>query len=104
MAGDEKKSKNEKVRKDNAIVRYIRDTSTELKKVRWPSRKDTWMLTRIVLVVTFGMAIFLGALDWVFVWLLRGVVSQSILFYVLAAVLAGGIAAAAILIGRGEEV
>jgi preprotein translocase subunit SecE len=47
-------------RQPNAIVRYFRETSGELKKGNWPTRREAITLTAIVLAVTFGMSIILG--------------------------------------------
>jgi preprotein translocase subunit SecE len=50
-------------RKENAIVRYFRQTWAELKKVRWPTRRELTNLSLIVLSVTVAMSIFLGVAD-----------------------------------------
>ena len=50
-------------RKENAIVRYFRQTWAELKKVRWPTRREAFNLTIVVLAVTVGMSAFLGVAD-----------------------------------------
>ena len=50
----------------NAIVRYVRETRGELRKVTWPTRQESQRLTAIVLGVTAVMAIFLGLLDFLF--------------------------------------
>ena len=50
-------------RKENAIVRYFRQTWAELKKVRWPSRREALNLTLIVLSTTVAMSAFLGVVD-----------------------------------------
>ena len=50
-------------RKENAIVRYFRQTWAELKKVRWPSRREALNLTLIVLSTTVVMSAFLGVVD-----------------------------------------
>ena len=50
----------------NAVVRYIRETRGELRKVTWPTRQESQRLTAIVLGVTAVMAIFLGLLDFIF--------------------------------------
>lgn len=63
--------------KGNAVVRYLRDTRSELRKVRWPSRQEAWALTKIVLAVTVSMAIFLGFLDYLFALELRGIIDRS---------------------------
>ena len=51
-------------RKENAVVRYFRQTWAELKKVQWPSRNEGRNLTLIVLAVTVAMSAFLGVVDW----------------------------------------
>ena len=51
-------------RKENAIVRYFRQTWAELKKVHWPTRREATNMTLIVLAVTVAMSAFLGIADW----------------------------------------
>jgi len=38
----------------------------ELRKVTWPTPKEAWALTKIVLIVTVIMAAILGILDFAF--------------------------------------
>ena len=42
---------------------FLREVKTELKKVTWPSRRDTLSGTAIVLVAVFIIAFFLGIVD-----------------------------------------
>ena len=42
---------------------FLREVKTELRKVTWPSRKDTLSATLVVLVAVFIIAIFLGIVD-----------------------------------------
>jgi preprotein translocase subunit SecE len=42
---------------------FLREVKTELKKVTWPSRKDTLSGTAVVLVAVFIIALFLGIVD-----------------------------------------
>jgi preprotein translocase subunit SecE len=42
---------------------FLREVKTELKKVTWPSRKDTLTGTGVVLVAVFIIAFFLGIVD-----------------------------------------
>ena len=42
---------------------FLREVKTELKKVTWPTRKDTLAGTAVVLVAVFIIAIFLGIVD-----------------------------------------
>ena len=60
MAEKEKKVKNS----ENAVQRYIRETSGELRKVNWPTWPEARRLTIIVIVVLIIMALFLGLVDW----------------------------------------
>jgi preprotein translocase subunit SecE len=50
-------------RRENAVVRYFRQTWAELRKVRWPTRRELTNLSLIVLSVTVAMAVFLGVAD-----------------------------------------
>jgi preprotein translocase subunit SecE len=78
----------------NAILRYLRDTRAEMRKVRWPTRQEAWNLTKIVLAVTISMALFMGALDYLFSLGLGGIVGGSVIVIAIAGVvLAGSIAA-----------
>ena len=75
-----KKKKGQQSRwQDNAIMRYLRGTRAELRKVHWPTRQEAESLTKIVLLVTVSMAIFLGTLDYLFSLELRGLVAGSAL-------------------------
>ncbi len=51
---------------ENRIVRYFRETRSELRKVVWPSRQQAINLTIIVLAVMVAMSALLGLTDWVF--------------------------------------
>jgi preprotein translocase subunit SecE len=55
-----------RAKKPNAIVRYFRETSAELRKVNWPTRKEALQLTVIVLIVVGAGSAFLGLLDYAF--------------------------------------
>jgi preprotein translocase subunit SecE len=62
-----------RAKKDNVIVRYVKDTRNELQKVSWPSRQETVRLTQIVMIVTFSVGMFLWLADLLFSWWLGGV-------------------------------
>lgn len=49
--------------KFESAKQFLREVRTELKKVTWPSRKDTLSGTLVVLVAVFIIAIFLGIVD-----------------------------------------
>ncbi len=52
-------------KKENAIVRFYRETVGELRRVSWPTRDEAINLTKIVVVVLVVMAVFLGLVDWI---------------------------------------
>ena len=63
MAG---KVDNKKVaKKPNRIVRFVRETVGELRKVSWPSRQEAINLTIIVIIVMVATSIFLYSVDLV---------------------------------------
>lgn len=53
-------------RAQNRLVRYFRDTRSELRKVVWPSRREALNLTMVVLAVVVAMSLVLGLLDYIF--------------------------------------
>ncbi len=50
---------------------YLSETRLEMKRVVWPSRQQTVRLTLIVIGISAVVAIFLGALDFIFTLLLE---------------------------------
>lgn len=64
----------ERVQRDNALVRYFRETRAELRKVVWPSRQEATRLSLIVVSVLIAMSAFLGAVDYLFAQLIGLVV------------------------------
>lgn len=57
--------KAKKVKKqENAIQRYFRETSGELRKVSWPTWPEARRLTVLVLVVMVVVGLFLAGVDF----------------------------------------
>ncbi|NJN93118.1 MAG: preprotein translocase subunit SecE [Anaerolineales bacterium] len=81
-------------KEDNAVVRYLKETRAELRKVAWPTRDETKNLTIIVVSVTFAMAVFLGLLDYIFQIVTAGVIAGDYLWIGVAVVLLAAGAAA----------
>jgi len=54
------------MKKDNALIRYIKDSISELNKVTWPTKNQAIKLTFIVLGFILATAILLGIFDYVF--------------------------------------
>ena len=53
-------------KKENVVIRYLKETRAELKKVNWPSRQEATNLTLIVIAVTALMTLLLGLIDYIF--------------------------------------
>ncbi|MGB9699570.1 MAG: preprotein translocase subunit SecE [Thermodesulfobacteriota bacterium] len=45
------------------ISQFFREVRVEMKKVTWPSRKETLASTSVVLITVILMAFFLGIVD-----------------------------------------
>ncbi|MBI5071587.1 preprotein translocase subunit SecE [Candidatus Falkowbacteria bacterium] len=56
---------------ENKLTNYLRESYQELKKVVWPTRRETINHTLVVIGISLGVAAFLGALDFLFTWLLE---------------------------------
>lgn len=52
------------------LVNYVKSSFEEMKKVTWPTKKETYNYTLLVIGISLVVAIFLGALDYVFAWVL----------------------------------
>jgi preprotein translocase subunit SecE len=55
----------------NKISNYIKSSIEEMKKVTWPTKKETYNYTVLVIGISLGTAAFLGALDALFSWLIQ---------------------------------
>jgi preprotein translocase subunit SecE len=60
------KSKARTKKRSNIIIRLLRETVAELRKVNWPTRQEATQLTLLVLLVIFIMSSLLGVLDFLF--------------------------------------
>ena len=45
------------------IKTYLAETRTELKKVTWPSRQDLIDSTRVVIIASLIVTVFVGVID-----------------------------------------
>ena len=50
---------------------FIRDVRSELRKVAWPSQRETINLTAVVIAFSVAVGLFLGGIDYVFQELFR---------------------------------
>lgn len=47
-------------------VTYVKESMKEMKKVTWPTKKETKSYTILIIAISLATAAFLGALDYVF--------------------------------------
>jgi preprotein translocase subunit SecE len=57
------------------VRQFIREVRAELKRVTWPTRKETVGSTSVVLVLVLIVAAFLMIVDLVLQTLMRGILS-----------------------------
>jgi len=50
----------------NKLANYIKASVEEMKKVTWPTKKETYNYTLLVIGLSLAVAAFLGALDYLF--------------------------------------
>lgn len=50
----------------NKITNYLQESVAEMKKVTWPTKKETYNYTLLVIGISLGTALFLGVLDYIF--------------------------------------
>ena len=52
-----------------SLIRYIKDSVVEIKKVVWPPKNEAWRNTFFVLIFTAVLTLFLWLVDSFLVWL-----------------------------------
>jgi preprotein translocase subunit SecE len=52
-------------------LNFLRESKTELKKVKWPTLRETLQYTLVVIIISLVVAAYLGGLDYIFSFLLR---------------------------------
>ena len=57
-----------------SATQFMREVKTELKKVTWPSRRQTLSSTGVVVALVFIVSVFLGLVDMVLARLVRLVI------------------------------
>ncbi|OQX71341.1 preprotein translocase subunit SecE [Candidatus Parcubacteria bacterium 4484_255] len=58
----------------NKLFNYFRNSIRELKKVNWPTKKQTISHTLLVVGISLGMALFLGIVDFILTKVLQLVI------------------------------
>lgn len=68
MANNEVKKSKDKAKKPNKIAQSVKETTSELKKVSWPTFKDVVKQTGVVLAVVVVFAVVLFGIDRLLGW------------------------------------
>ena len=67
-------AKAQSISRMDAIKNFVREARAELKKVAWPTKRQVWYWTLVVIVFTLCVSVYLGVIDfvlaWFFTWLL----------------------------------
>jgi len=53
------------------IKSFFNESAIELRHVNWPTRREAVRLTAIVIGISLGLAVFLGAFDYLFSYILK---------------------------------
>lgn len=57
--------------------KFFAEARQELRHVNWPTRQEAARLTSIVIGISLGMALFLGAFDYLFSFVIKNIILQS---------------------------
>ena len=49
-----------------SLKQYISDTKSEMKHVNWPTKRETFVYTTLVIVVSIIVALYVSGLDTLF--------------------------------------
>ncbi len=53
------------------IKTFFQETRQELRHINWPTRQEAARLTAFVVILSIALAIFLGAFDYFFTFILK---------------------------------
>jgi preprotein translocase subunit SecE len=53
------------------LTSYIKASTKELKKVTWPTKKEVYQYSVLVISISLALAAFLGGLDKIFAWIFK---------------------------------
>jgi len=56
------------------IKDYLISTKSEMKEVKWPSKKQTMLFTILVIIISVVTAYFLGVFDTIFTKILEKII------------------------------
>jgi preprotein translocase subunit SecE len=57
-------------------ITFLQEVSVELRKVHWPTRKETTAATAVVIAIIILVAVYLGLVDFALSYLVRLVLTR----------------------------
>jgi len=51
------------------IIKYVKETETELRRTNWPSKEETIRYTWVVIALSAFLAVSMGGLDYFFTYM-----------------------------------
>ena len=58
------------------IGKFFSEAKNEIQHVNWPTRQEATRLTFIVIGIAVALALFLGAFDYIFSYLIKNIILQ----------------------------
>ncbi len=58
------------------ITKFLQESREELRHVNWPTRNEAVRLTTVVVGLSAGLAVFLGAFDYGFTTLIKTLIAR----------------------------
>jgi preprotein translocase SecE subunit len=54
---------------------YLKESFREFKRINWPSRREAAILVAVVIFLSLVVALYLGALDYIFAFILARLIT-----------------------------
>ncbi len=58
----------------NVSVAFLRECKLELKKVKWPTKKELISVTGVVIILILALALFLGVVDFGVIKVIKAII------------------------------
>lgn len=55
--------------KENVLVKFIKETETELRRTNWPNKEEIIRYTWVVIALSAFLVLVLGSLDYIFTYI-----------------------------------
>ncbi|MBW1722658.1 MAG: preprotein translocase subunit SecE [Deltaproteobacteria bacterium] len=70
-----KESKKSLLKYANTVAQFLRESRMELKKVKWPTRKELMASTTVVILLVLIVAFFLWIIDFGLIKIIKNIIS-----------------------------